>query len=261
MTTTTKAPPVCPLRLRRPTPPALALVLGAAFAACLATAAPAAAQLPDGRSGPCPAAPLISTAGAGTVTVPADGATVHVRVEATGPSPSGASAAMTERIEAVIAALDDAGADARATTGYSLDTVDHHETFEVIGYRAVSGVVLTVSDLSRLSSFLEAALSGGATSISGLHFTSQRKRETHDRALTAAYEQAARDAEVLAAAAGRRLGPLAELTTLPQPMSTFFQEEIVVSGTVPELESPRVEVEARVHGRWCLGPPAARPGG
>ena len=264
MTTTTKVRCTFPRRAprgraRAADEPDAARLLAAgllAALAVLAAASPASAELSDGRPGPCAASPLVTTAGAGSATVPADGASVSVRVEASGPTPSAASAAMTERIEAVLAALEAAGADARTTTGYSLHTVNHHETSEVIGYNAVSGVVVTVADLSKLSSYLEAALAGGATSISHLEFTSNREREAHDRALAAAYAEAAADAKVLADAAGVRLGPLVELSTAPGPVDTYYEKQIVVTGTVPQLESPQVEVHATVHAQWCLAPPS-----
>lgn len=238
--------------LPRPFPPpaAVAAVLLALTAALAAT--PAAAQTTTHPVAACTGQPLVTTTGAGQVAVPADGATVNIRVDAVRPTPTAASAAMTERIDAVLAALSAAGGDARSSTGYSLDSQHHFETREVVGYRAISGVVLTVDDLSRLSPLLEAALAGGATDISSLSFTSEGEREAHDRALAAAFAQAARDARVLAEAAGARLGDLVEATTAPHSATLSFTEEIVVTGTVPTLEMPQVTAHATVLAKWCL---------
>lgn len=243
MTTTTT------LRLPFPPPAAVAGTILALTAALAAT--PAAAQVAV-QPAACPGGPLVTTAGAAEVAIPADGAEVTIRVEALRPTPTAASTAMTERIEGVLAALSAAGGEGRASTGYSLETERNYETGEEIGYRARSGVVLTIADLSRLSPLLEAALAGGATDMSSLRFTAAGEREAYDRALTAAYSQAARDARVLAEAAGARLGALVELTTAPRPSPTLYSEEIVVTAAVPELETPQVTADARVLAQWCL---------
>lgn len=243
MTTTTT------LRLPFPPPAAVAGTILALTAALAAT--PAAAQVAV-QPAACPGGPIITTAGAGRVAIPADGATVHILVQALRPTPTAASSAMAERIEAVLAALSAAGGEARTTTGYSLDSERNRETGEHVGYRARSGVEVKIDDLSRLSPLLEAALAGGATDISSLHFTAAGEREAYDRALVAAYSQAARDARVLAEAAGARLGALVELTTSPRVTPTLYSEEITVTGVVPVLESPQVTTHASVLAQWCL---------
>jgi len=207
------------------------------------------------------AGPTISTDGAGEVTVPADGATVRLAVRGRGESAAEASATAAQRLETLLDALEPLGdaIEKPVSSGYSVSPDwrwdEDDEERRLIGYSAHSSLEIVVRDLERLGDVIDAALAGDADDVGSPRFTSSREREARDRALAVAYRQAARDAEVLARAAGGRLGPLVELTTNPAVFrgGEAF-EEIVVTGAASgvHIENPQVVVRVTVAGKWLV---------
>lgn len=201
----------------------------------------------------------ISTDGGGEVAVPADGAKVRLGVQAQGDTAAAASATAARRLASLVAALEPLG-DAIAppvSSGYSVSPEwkwdEDGDQRVLLGYTASSALRVEVRDLDRLGDVIDAALAGDADDVGSPTFTSSREREARDRALAIAYRQAARDAEVLAEAAGGSLGELLELTTNPSSFrgGRAF-EEIVVTGQAAgvRIENPEVVVRVTVAGRW-----------
>jgi len=221
------------------------------FALLLALTLPSLAAEP-------PAGTTIGAKGTGEVIVPADGAVLRLEVHGRGDSAAAASAEVAVRLDALLAALRPLGdaVETPSSTGYGVSPDsrwdDDTDTEVLLGYVASSGLRVTVRDLGRLGAVIDAALAGRADSVGRPEFTSSRQREARDRALELAYAQARRDAEVLARAAGGRLGPAVTLTTDPSGFRGGFAEEITVSGAAPGLhvESPQVEVRMTVAGTW-----------
>lgn len=233
------------------------------FALLLLLAFPAPAQDTADAATATAAGTTLTTDGAGEVTVPADGATVRFGVQGRGDSAAEASATAAQRLQNLLDALAGLGdaIDKPVSSGYNVSPDyrwhDDGEERRLVGYTASSSLTVEVRDLEKLGNVIDAALAADADDVGNPRFTSTREREARDRALELAYEQAARDAAVLARAAGGSLGPLAELTTNP---SVFrggeMRETITVFAEAPgvTIENPEVTVRVTVAGKWYLAP-------
>ncbi len=221
-----------------------------AVLAALAAGAPAAAT-----------AGTITADGAAEVSVPADGASVHLEVEGRGDTAAAASAAAAAKLDRLLAALAPLGEAIAGphSTGYNVapdwQWDEEGRNRHLAGYRATSGLRVEVRDLARLGPLLDAALAGGADGASTPELTATGERAARDRALELAFGQARRDAEVLARAAGGRLGALVELSTNPETFRGGSAKEITVTATAPGVQMPAPEVTVRVTvaARWEVG--------
>lgn len=91
----------------------------------------------------------------------------------------------------------------------------------VVGYQARNSVEVEIRNLSRVGSVVDATLAAGATNISGPSFTLANPDSARREALATAVRRAQADAEVMARAAGQKLGTVLELTSgggMEQPM-------------------------------------------
>jgi len=91
----------------------------------------------------------------------------------------------------------------------------------VVGYQARNSIEVEIRNLSRVGSVVDATLAAGATNISGPSFTLANPDSARREALATAVRRAQADAEVMARAAGQKLGTVLELTSgggMEQPM-------------------------------------------
>ncbi len=80
-------------------------------------------------------------------------------------------------------------------------------------YQVQNNVTVTLHDLSMIGAVLDAAMEAGANTSYGISFSSTQANEAYLKALARAVEDASRKAEVVAGAAGVRLGKLMRITT------------------------------------------------
>jgi uncharacterized protein len=91
----------------------------------------------------------------------------------------------------------------------------------VVGYQARNSMEVEIRNLSRVGPVVDATLAAGATNISGPTFTLANPDSARREALATAVRRAQADAEVMARAAGQKLGVVLELTSgggMEQPM-------------------------------------------
>lgn len=91
----------------------------------------------------------------------------------------------------------------------------------VVGYQARNTIEVEIRNISRVGSVVDATLAAGATNISGPSFTLANPDSARREALATAVRRAQADAEVMARAAGQKLGTVLELTSgggMEQPM-------------------------------------------
>lgn len=130
----------------------------------------------------------------------------------------------------------------------------------VVGYQARNSVEVEIRNLSRVGSVVDAALAAGATNISGPSFTLANPDSARREALATAVRRAQADAEVMARAAGQRLGTVLELTSgggMEQPM--FDRSPMLMSARAEgAVETPvstgMIKVRASVTMRIQLAP-------
>jgi uncharacterized protein YggE len=127
-------------------------------------------------------------------------------------------------------------------------------------------VVARIRDLSRVAPVLDAALAAGAQKLTSLQFSSSRVQQAGQEALSEATRQARRSAEIMAEAAGGKVGRPLELTTEKSSSGDAFYELRFTNINTGASNStygvtakpPNAELRVSVYGRWELLP-AAEP--
>ncbi len=85
----------------------------------------------------------------------------------------------------------------------------------VVGYQARNSIQVEVRQLAQVGSLIDAGLRRGATNVGGLRFFASNVTDARREALKKAVERARADAEVIAVAAGGRLGTVLEIVASP----------------------------------------------
>lgn len=203
----------------------LALVLAPlTVPAALAQTADAADTLPAPQAG------TISVTGRGEASGTPDMAMINLGVQTEGEDAAGTLAANNDKQAAVIAALKEAGVEARdlQTSGLSLSqrmAYPDGQAPQLVGYSASNMVTVRARDLDALGTLLDKAITAGATNLASLEFRREDDAALLDEARQAAIADAIHRATLYAEAAGVKLGPVraisetpAQLTPRPVPM-------------------------------------------
>jgi len=223
-----------------------------------------------------PRIPEITASGRGEVAITPDRATVFVSVETRAPTASAAAADNSTRMSAVRDAIKRAGVQESdiSTSGYNVGQ-DPRSMFMQPGvpslparpveFIARNSLRLNVRRPSDVGKIIDAALAGGATSISSVQFSSPATEDARRQAIALAAAQAQRDADALARAAGGSLGRLLSMSSTPNfspqgyyPSDTYFAavaEGIGGGAAYPTMINPRdMSVSVSVFGRWEFVP-------
>jgi uncharacterized protein YggE len=91
----------------------------------------------------------------------------------------------------------------------------------VVGYQARNSMEVEIRNITRVGSVVDATLAAGATNLSGPSFTLANPDSARREALATAVRRAQADAEVMARAAGQKLGVVLEMSSgggMEQPM-------------------------------------------
>jgi uncharacterized protein len=229
---------------------ALALTLA------LVLAVPAAAQTVEpGR---------ISVLGRATVEREPDHAVVQVGVLTKAPTPNAAldqNSAIAARIIAFAKEFGVAARDLR-TASVNLTPVtksvrnpDGSFRQEPDGYQAGNTVQVTLSDISRLGTFLRDVLNQGANQIAGVRFALADPDAAMDEALAGAVADATRKAARLAQAANAKLGRVQRIAYPPdggaRPFAAAAPSPRALRQEVP-IEAGALETSAEVEMTWAL---------
>lgn len=204
----------------------------------------------------------LSLTGHGQVLVVPDIATISVGVETDGETAGEALAANTQQAGAVIAALKEAGVEARdiQTSNFSVQPVysDRKSQLDgaqrVVGYRVFNQVMARVRVLGDLGAILDKVVSTGANRINGISFGVAEDGAARDLARTRAVEDAVRKARLYAKAAGVALGPIISIVEVergggPRPMMMM---EARAAAPVP-VEAGTTTIAASVNLTWQIG--------
>ena len=227
----------------------------------------ASAGLAQGAS-PANTTPQIVTHGRGEVDVVPDRGELVIRIETR--AVEGGRAAETNAA-IVRAVLDTLRRGFRltdlelATVGYSLQPqmvyTNDGKPPQLAGFVALNSVQARTDQLSRIGAMIDAAVKRGATGIAGISFYSANIDDARRRALGIAVESARRDAEVMAVAAGGRLGSLIELSNeavdafRPPPQAMLLMESRAAAVETP-VQAGEQKVTVMVTGRWRFVPPS-----
>ena len=155
----------------------------------------------------------ITVHGTGTITSVPDEATFTVGVQTQGSTARDALASNSEQMRRVIAAVRSAGVakDDVQTQDVSV-SANYSDGNSIDGYTASNSVLVTIHGVSSAGKVLDAASHAGANQVYGPTFSRSDQEKLQAKALRDAVGDARTKAEVLAAAAGVRLGRVTAIT-------------------------------------------------
>lgn len=169
----------------------------------LATAAEAPLAAADGA--------VITVTGSASVSLKADYARVSVGVSTKADTVEEAARKNNETIAGVIAALKDFGVAEEdiVTSSYSVHAEYDYSSLggqKLTGYNVTNQLNVIIRDMAHVGATLDQATAAGANNIYNIEFLSTKAPEAQDEAMGYAVRDACRKAELLAGAAGLKLG-------------------------------------------------------
>lgn len=205
-------------------------------------------------------APRISMSGEGSVAAAPDMATIRLGVASQAATAAEALRANTTDLAKVLEDLKTLGMEPRdmQTSGLRLNPVwDHSKEGSapvISGYEANNGLTLRVRDLSRLGETLDRAVQMGANTFDGLSFDLVDSQALADEARALAVADARRRAELIATAAGVRLGRILSIeegdgARVVMQSAEFARAASAVMDKVP-TEGGEVDVKVTVNIVW-----------
>jgi uncharacterized protein YggE len=190
----------------------------------------------------------ITVTGTGTVETVPDQAEFTLGVQTEGPTAREALAANSERMRRVLDALSAAGVakedvrtqDVSVSQSYSSDG-------QVDGYSAHNSVSVTIRNLAKAGSVLDAASNAGANDVYGPTLTRSDQDELQAKALRAAVDDARAKARVLADAADVQLGSVTAISERGDGAPVPYLDA-VLSKRAPEapIEPGKQDIQATV---------------
>lgn len=203
-------------------------VLAAIMIACVS---PAFAQSPQ------PAA--ISVTGEATISVPPDLAQIDGGVSTEAKTAREATDANNKAMGAVLAALKAAGIADKDLQTSRLSLMPQSTSrvsggpMQITGYHASNHVTVTVRDVTKVASVIDALTSSGANDIGGINFMVSQASKLLDDARTQAFNDARRKAEIYARAAGVELGTPLSISEDGAPPPVAFRRMATAMAAAP----------------------------
>lgn len=216
-------------------------------------------MLAVGLQTPSPAAPqsetpVVVTTGEGVVKLAPDRVWVSIAAESRAKSPKEAQRANVDAMKAVLDRLKALGlaGDAIRTSGYDLqpefDFANGKQTLR--GYVARNSVEVRVDDISRAGDVLDAAVSSGATNVSGVRFDLKDRSAPEREALRSAVMDARRRADAAAAGAGMKVDRVLRIeeqrSMMPEPRPMMARQAMMADAGAPPIVPGEIEVRASV---------------
>lgn len=204
---------------------------------------------PAGKSG-------ITTFGTGTVETVPDHAAFSFGVQTQRKTAKEALDANAEEMRRLIAALRDAGVDARdiRTESVQLQSRYSDDGETVVGYTATNTVGAEIDALDKAGDIVDAAVDAGANQVSGPSLSRKDRDGLERDALRRAVDDARAKARVLADAAGVSLGPVVSVVEgVPAPPPIPYYETSAVAADARTPIQPGTEkIEATVTVTFAL---------
>jgi uncharacterized protein YggE len=216
--------------------PVLAALFSASALAQQATAPSREPGVPD----------TVSVTGVGRVSLTPDRFSFNGTVQTISPTVEEAVNENNTKTAAVIAALKNAGAKAEEiqTSNFSIFPQQDYSQQQqgklprVIGYQVSNSITVTRKQVAEAGRLLQAAIAAGVNQTSGLSFSISDPTRGRDEGLRAAFADARAKAALLAAAAGRTLGPALSIseigTSNPQPPRPMAGVRILAAQVITE---------------------------
>ena len=156
----------------------------------------------------------IAVQGVGSVKVNSDRAGISLGVREVDTEVLAAQTKVNEKIDAIVAALKAMGVtdDAISTNGIGIYPNYNYDAGEqIVDYTAYNTLYVTVTDMDNIGAYIDAAFAAGANSLDYVDFSAAETDEAAEQALRLAVESAKAKAQVIADAAGVKLGDILEI--------------------------------------------------
>lgn len=197
----------------------------------------------------------IVTAGEGVVQAVPDRAFVTISAESRASNARDAQRRNAEAMRPVQDRLRASGlpADAIRTLAYDLqyewDFVDGRRVGR--GYVARNTIEVRIDTVDRVGELLEIAVTGGATSVSGVRFDLKEQAAHEREALRRAVADARAKADAAATAAGRTLGRVVRIeergaADAPMAVRSLAMREVAQADAAPPIAAGQIELRAGV---------------
>jgi uncharacterized protein YggE len=197
----------------------------------------------------------LSVTGNGSVYIQPDIATVTLGIQATGTYVAAVVNENNSKSSALRDALTASGiaGDDIRTAAFTVTPQQQYDSMGnptgAVKYYVDNSVLITVRDLPKLGSILDAAISAGTNQIQGISFSLEDSSQAESQARQKAFDAARHEAELLAQNAGATLGKPLTITTnfylpTPQPF-VMAAAEAPLGGGVPVATGSQ-EIQAQV---------------
>ena len=211
--------------------------------------------MPDRATGSAGHPGTIVVSGTGRVAVTPDVADLRLGVAVARPTVEAARAEAATTMEAILAAIENAGVfrrDVRTTLLSIQPRYDYRDGRPptLTGYELANAVEVTIRELARLGATVDGALGAGATSMDGLSFRLADPGPAEREARQLAMADARARADVLAAAGGLEIDGVSDILEgqPPRPPMPFGKaERMAMAADVPTpIETGTLEVAVSV---------------
>ena len=192
----------------------------------------------------------ITVTGTGTVQSVPDQAQFSLGVQTDGPTAREALAANSERMRTVLAALFAAGV---AKGDVQTQDVSVSKSYPGDGYSADNSVSVTIRELAKAGSILDAASNAGANDVYGPTLTRSDQDGLEAKALQAAVANARAKARVLAEAAGVRLGSVTAITEGGNEPMPVYEAALAKRVSSAPIEPGKQQTSATVRVTFAIG--------
>jgi uncharacterized protein YggE len=229
----------------------VAAVAAGAFVVFAVAPSPARAQSAAVAAGD---APVIVAQGEASVKRAPDVAWAQIAVESRASKPEAARQKAADAMTSVMAALKRTlPADAIRTSGFSVEPEMEYSggSSQIKDYVARNQIEARVDDLEKLAGVLDASVSSGATTVSGVRFDVKARAQYEREALRLAVEDAMGRAQAMAAGAGRSVGPLLRVQEQRASVGPVFRSAQSMGrggGTAAVVETPVAPGEIEIRG-------------
>lgn len=199
--------------------------------------------------------PGLSVVGDGAATARPDQATLSTGVQVTRASPSEALAEASRVTEVVLAKLDELGIPRTSvqTSGLSIFPVYDNSPRPgggeppIVGYRAGLQMTIVIANLDQVGRVIDGVVGAGANQVGGLRFGIRDEAALRHQALQEAFRVARAKADILAGAAGAKVGAVLVIRedSASTPIPLAQPAEAAPRAGLP-IEGGQLTVRARI---------------
>lgn len=164
------------------------------------------------------------------------------------------NAAKTDAVVRALKAAAGTGAEVK-TSRYSIQpqrVYKENQPPTIVGYEARNTVTVTMNELNKVGTVIDAAAQAGSNEIAGIAFTLRQDRPARDRALGEATREAMSKAQVIAQALGGRVSRVIEVQEEgfqqrpPQPIYRGVEAMMAKGDVATPIEIGSLEITSRV---------------